>query len=425
MIQYQNGEKDFLKTTSEVVTKRGSSPIARFNIDKITAKIGETITFTENSLYNPSNWEWDFGDGKKSNLRYANHFFNASGNYVVTLTVSNSFGSNSKTYNVEITNQTVVNEITTIAEFDLIKTTIFVDETVTLNCNSMSNTESCLWDFGDGVTSKLKNTTHKFNSIGTYIITLTISNDFTSNSKTRTITVINKQNRVDNQTVNEKNKIDNNVSTTTEKKELIPNKINENVIGEIVDIEGNSYKTIKIGTQIWMAENLRTKMNNDNTELQYIFNNIEWSDIKIPAFCNYNNTSNVDSIKTYGRLYNWLAVKNKKICPKAWHVPTDADWKKLAVFIDDDANKLKEIGTKHWLLQNKDANNITGFTALPSGFRGSNGSFSNIGNNGYWWSSTEYSETNAFRWCLRNNDNSLEQNYFMKNNGLSIRCIKN
>ena len=88
----------------------------------------------------------------------------------------------------------------------------------------------------------------------------------------------------------------------------------------MTDQDGNFYKTVTIGTQTWMAENLRTMKYNDGTNIPLVTSGIAWNNLNTGAYCNYNNTTNSDTIATYGRLYNWYAVNTGKLAPKGWHV---------------------------------------------------------------------------------------------------------
>lgn len=194
----------------------------------------------------------------------------------------------------------------------------------------------------------------------------------------------------------------------------------------ITDIDGNIYKVVQIGDQVWMAENLKTTKYNNGTVIPLITDNTLWENATSGAYCYYNNDD--AAYKDYEALYNWHTVETDKLCPTGWHVPTNSDWGILSRYLGGKAiagGKLKETGTSHWLAPNKGATNETGFTALPGGHRSSNGSFYNVGIQGMWWSSSEKGETSAitrsviykrpgFSWC-----------YFNKKLGLSVRCIRN
>lgn len=197
--------------------------------------------------------------------------------------------------------------------------------------------------------------------------------------------------------------------------------------GTMTDKDGNIYKTVTIGTQTWMAENLRTTKYNDGTDIPVVTDKNEWTTLTTGAYCNYNNTTNTDTIGTYGRLYNWYAVNTGKLAPAGWHVPSDAEWSALFDYLEGTSvagGKLKETGTTHWLAPNEGATNETGFTAVPSGSRDGNGAFGNIGRNGYWWSTIEDGTDNACYLPIRYNLSSMSSLYLNKENGFSVRCVK-
>ncbi|MFZ4414511.1 MAG: FISUMP domain-containing protein, partial [Bacteroidales bacterium] len=191
------------------------------------------------------------------------------------------------------------------------------------------------------------------------------------------------------------------------------------------DLDNNFYTTVLIGTQIWMAENLKTTHYSNGDTIPNVTGNAAWLGIETGKYCNYNNTPAIST--TYGRLYNWYAVNTGNLCPTGWHEPTNAEWTTLTTYLGGESlagGKLKEAGFVHWNNPNTSATNETGFTALPGGFRSSNGAFNYLGDYGYWWSYTEYFSTTAwYRYMLSNNSNaySLNDN---KSGGFSVRCIK-
>ncbi|OFY38572.1 MAG: hypothetical protein A2275_08655 [Bacteroidetes bacterium RIFOXYA12_FULL_35_11] len=194
----------------------------------------------------------------------------------------------------------------------------------------------------------------------------------------------------------------------------------------VTDIDGNVYHFVTIGTQVWMVENLKVKKYRNGDQISNPTDDTQWAGSTTGAYSNYDNsTTNAD---TYGRLYNWQAVNDsRKICPTGWHIPTDAEWATLTSYLGGESaagGKMKETGTAHWLSPNTGATNEKGFTALPAGMRNSSGSFSNMFNHGYWWSSTESDATNA--WSLNVNYNHANdyRNYEGKNTGFSVRCVK-
>jgi uncharacterized protein (TIGR02145 family) len=197
----------------------------------------------------------------------------------------------------------------------------------------------------------------------------------------------------------------------------------------VKDIDDNVYKTVDIGTQVWMKENLKTTRYNDSTLIHLESDNEAWTKLTAPAFSWYNNDP--ENKEVYGALYNWYAVGTGKLCPEGWHVPADSDWMKLKSFLEEDrfgedtGNKLKEAGTSHWKSPNSEASNESGFTALPGGYRSYNGSFNYLGIYGYWWSSTEYKETTVYFWNLRYKFSYVYKFIAEKTNGFSVRCLKN
>jgi len=200
---------------------------------------------------------------------------------------------------------------------------------------------------------------------------------------------------------------------------------NEIEYSYIDDIEGNGYKTVKIGSQWWMAQNLRTTKYNDNTSISYFEDNDHWvSDIS-GAYCWYFNV--IPEELKYGALYNWYAVNTGKLCPTGWHVPTYTEWTTLINFVGGyDAYKLREKGTANWD-GNPDGTDEYGFTALPGGCRYyETGEFLQHNAYGFWWSSTEIEVETAyvleiFLWLEYA---SVDGYWGKKNNGLSVRCMK-
>jgi uncharacterized protein (TIGR02145 family) len=201
---------------------------------------------------------------------------------------------------------------------------------------------------------------------------------------------------------------------------------------KIIDLDGNIYGTVKIGTQVWMAENLRTTRYNDGSPIPEVTDNYQWGRTADGAYCWYNNDSAAYDIP-YGKLYNFFAVYNivnrvpfEKLCPSGWHVPREAEWSVLINYLggpNSAGSKLKETGTAHWASPNRDATNETGFTALPGGCRNPN--FRDINRDGYYWGSTkDKGGRGAFGIILHNTSGTIEQHYFDSETGFSVRCIK-
>ena len=211
----------------------------------------------------------------------------------------------------------------------------------------------------------------------------------------------------------------------------------------VIDGENNNYKTVVIGKQIWMAENLKVTKYNDGTIIPHITENTAWDGLTTGAFCTYKNTTNADTIKTNGRLYNWYAVNTGKLCPTGWHVPSDAEWTTLSTYLIANGYNYDGSNTGNYFAKsmasttgwntntstgaignNPSTNNKSGFTALPGGNRG--GDFAHgIGTNGCWWSSTDDIINFAYYRALLNYSSSLTNLNDLKHVGLSVRCLKN
>jgi len=194
---------------------------------------------------------------------------------------------------------------------------------------------------------------------------------------------------------------------------------------KVKDVDGNSYNTITIGNQIWLKENLKVTRFNDGTPIPLVRDNDSWITQTGPAYCWYANDSANKDI--YGALYNFHTVDSKKLCPTGWHVPDQADWYELVNIIGDvtvTGDKLKEAGTSHWKSPNNGADNKFGFTALPAGYRSFNGSFNYMWIAAYWWSSSISIQSTAYFWYMRYNLSFIDKLIAEKNNGFSVRCIK-
>lgn len=195
--------------------------------------------------------------------------------------------------------------------------------------------------------------------------------------------------------------------------------------GEVFDVEGNIYKTIKIGDQWWMAENLKSTKFNDGSLIPMTLSGSN------PNYCWYNNDSSTYK-KTYGALYNWYTVNNGNLCPVGWHIPNNNEWTTLTKYLgglNTAGGMLKESGMDHWISPNTGANNHSGFTALPGGLGYDNGNFEYIGSCGQWWSSTRDTLTSfplplAYRRDIWAFSNSVFVGSGVLTARLSIRCLK-
>jgi len=198
----------------------------------------------------------------------------------------------------------------------------------------------------------------------------------------------------------------------------------------ISDNDGNTYKTVYIGTQQWMAENLKTAKYNDGAGIPNVTDNTQWENNITGAWSYYNNDS-VNNAK-YGKLYNWYAVSpttngNKNVCPTGWHVPAHAEWTVLTDYLGGEivaGVKMKEVGTTNWNFPNTGSTNTSLFTSLPGGYRYNDGSFNAIGFNGNWWSSTEDNTINAWYRSLNYSSGLVGRVSNSKGYGFSVRCLR-
>jgi uncharacterized protein (TIGR02145 family) len=194
----------------------------------------------------------------------------------------------------------------------------------------------------------------------------------------------------------------------------------------IKDVDGNVYHIVKIGTQVWIAENLKTTRYNDGTSIPLVKDYTDWANLNSGGFCWYDNDSN--SYKgDYGALYNWNAVNTGKLAPVGWHIASDADWNILISYLGGDSvagGKLKEKGTGHWAVPNAGATNESGFTAIPGGYRHIYGQFFEIGQSSNMWSSTNASTDEDYFRGIGYNYNDISRGAYNKRYGFSVRCVR-
>jgi len=192
--------------------------------------------------------------------------------------------------------------------------------------------------------------------------------------------------------------------------------------GMIADNDGNAYNIVKIGTQIWMSENLKVTTYNDSTIIPNVTNPNIWDTLTSGALCAFNNTTNIDSINTMGRFYNWYAVNTGKLCPTGWHVPSDNEWTVLVNHLssvyggDQSSMMIDALGPDV---------NKSGFSGIDVGRRDNTGNYNN--DNGSWWSSTQFDTTTAYaRFGVFMYDSfGLSDIKTSKDYGVSVRCLKN
>ncbi|UBM63618.1 PKD domain-containing protein [Candidatus Sulfidibacterium hydrothermale] len=364
------------------------APVANFTASTTTGKAPLTVTFTDHSSNTPVFWHWDFGDGGKSTLQNPTHTYTQAGTYRVTLTAINSYGSGT------IKTDSIVVVDAPVANFTASPAGSTAPVTVTFTDHSSNTPTSWHWDFGDGDTSTLQNPTHTYTQVGAYMVILTATNKYGTNTKTEKYTVYS-------------------TGTFTDSR------------------DGQTYKTVKIGNQEWMAENLKylpsvspSSQGSEDSAYYYVYGYQGDSVLEAKDSTNY---------KTYGVLYNWTAAQNA--CPSGWHLPSDDEWKTLEMYLGmsqsdvsnwnfrgtDEGKKLKS--TSGWEYDGNGTNAV-GFSALPGGNRNEGGYFGDLGNGGYWWSATASDSLRAWRRYLDGAYGGVARYFYDKANGYSVRCVR-
>lgn len=202
--------------------------------------------------------------------------------------------------------------------------------------------------------------------------------------------------------------------------------------GTVVDIDGNAYSTIQIGTQIWMAQNLRVTRYSNGDSIPNIQGSLEWADATTDAFSYYNNDTSTAEV--YGNYYNYkVASDSRNVCPVGWRVPSNGNWATLVSYSggsQNAADSLKEPGSVHWTTANcLTCNNPKGFTAVGAGYRSeTTGSFDSFKFKTYWWTRTSFGSGTGYAYSTRANVSTISSTALSIDNpagrGCSIRCIK-
>jgi uncharacterized protein (TIGR02145 family) len=193
------------------------------------------------------------------------------------------------------------------------------------------------------------------------------------------------------------------------------------------DKDNNNYSIVEIGSQVWMAENLKATKYIDGKDIDYPGSNIDnWNNNTTGAYAWYNNDKAANN-NIYGALYNWYAVNSGNLCPAGWHVPNGAEWISLREYLggsDVTGEKIKETGSSHWTSNNHHTTNESGFTALPGGIRTTQ-NFLDLRHTGYFWSSAnKHNQTGSYGWFVSSLSDALsESDSLYVNEGLSVRCI--
>ncbi|HEX2976017.1 MAG TPA: fibrobacter succinogenes major paralogous domain-containing protein [Bacteroidales bacterium] len=199
------------------------------------------------------------------------------------------------------------------------------------------------------------------------------------------------------------------------------------VTGQAIrDVDGNYYSSVGIGSQIWLAENLKTTRFNDGTLIPLVTDEKKWKEMRSPAYCWLENNESNKNI--YGALYNWYAVKTNKLCPKGWHVPSAGEWDMMVAQLGGEkiaGEKLKEEGNEHWKGSFSTSTNEYGFTALPGGMRFESGNFPVFSKSyGVWWTTSSYSTYYAWNRGMYFSNGNIYRGHDNVRNGYSVRCIK-
>jgi uncharacterized protein (TIGR02145 family) len=200
----------------------------------------------------------------------------------------------------------------------------------------------------------------------------------------------------------------------------------------VTDVQGNIYATVQIGTQRWMAENLRTTKFCNGEDIPQISNDNNWNTATTPGWCVYNADPTNDTL--FGKLYNWFTVSDpRNACPCGWHVPSDVEFTTLTDFLGTESaagGKMKSTGTLSggdglWSIANFGATNESGFNGLPGGGRASGAQFSGVYVNAWFWNSSSFSSTTAWRRVIENLSPGVTRSEVNKKTGCSVRCIQN
>ena len=197
--------------------------------------------------------------------------------------------------------------------------------------------------------------------------------------------------------------------------------------GSLTDQNGNTYATIVIGTQEWMAENLRTAIYANGDPIPNVTDASQWVGLTTGAWIHYSNESQYES--PYGKLYNWYTVADpRNVCPMAWHIPTDAEWTVLSDYLGGQivaGGQMKSTSTQYWQAPNTGATNDSGFSGLPGGrLYDSGGYFGNLSSNGLWWSASEASLDLAWTRTLNSDYANISNGFDPKRSGFSVRCVR-
>lgn len=355
------------------------SPVAEFSIDPALGSAPLNIQCLDQSINNPTNWQWDFGDRTLSSLQNPAHTYEKEGTYTVSLTVSNSEGSDTEIKTDLIVVSLSINPPK--ADFSANPQNGTAPLSVQFTDRSNNSPTSWQWDFGNDSSSFLQHPIHTFNNNGTYSVKLSVSNEHGQSSKT----------------------IENII--------VIPG---GSTLGSFTDLrDGQEYETFRIGPQTWFAENLNYQHEDS------------W------CYDDYNSNCGI-----FGRLYNWETAL--VVCPEGWHLPDDEEWKYLEGYIDsqygignaiwdvfdfrgaDAGKQLKS--TEVW--EEGAGTNRIGFNGLPAGWRSFYGAYYRIGAWTSYWTSTSTTTGSAIYRRLGFHSEQIGRGNDTQDFAFCVRCIR-
>ncbi len=210
---------------------------------------------------------------------------------------------------------------------------------------------------------------------------------------------------------------------------------------DCIDGDNNTYAAVQIGTQLWMAENLKTTRYSDGKKIPHVTKDTVWRYLTTPAYCWYDNDSAMNA-KQYGALYDWYAVAEENLCPSGWHAPSNEEWDSLVSYLTDNGYGFEEGGGDYgkslasiseWVASSvpgtvgndPEGNNASGFLALPAGYRNHDGTYKDMGISANWWSYTgKEPDCYSYFRSLTYNSFEIESLALEKEFGFSVRCLK-
>ena len=192
-----------------------------------------------------------------------------------------------------------------------------------------------------------------------------------------------------------------------------------------IDYDGNAYPTFTIGTQVWMAENLRVTHYRNGDVIPNVTEDMAWEELTTGAYCWYNNDLATNG--KYGALYNWHALDDSRgLCPVGWKEPTDEEWTTLITYLAGESfagGRMKSLSAL-WTSPNTDATNSSGYSGLPAGYRHYTGYYHFVGDRGFWWTKTEGTFGRSWFRSLVYYSQEVIHDYDYMSYGYSVRCLR-